>query len=174
MECVGSASAAAFNSAASESFTTPLTLSNCNNWSIPADPETLRRLLASEEVRMPFFTSRSSRVEFAVPATPGLAPLAGADAAFAPVAPVVVAELLLSAAHSAAGNNKQPTTARIAITNRKESLILASASESAQFGPGCAAWCHRDGFRRPPWNWPSAEIYGRGGCRQADVPHGIL
>src|SRR5208283_2360842 len=97
---------------------------------MPADPETLRRLLASDEVRTPFFTSRSSRVEFAVPATPGLAPLAGADVALAPVVPVVVAELLLSAARRDAGNKTQLTTARITITNLKEAFILASARES--------------------------------------------
>jgi len=126
IECVGSASAAAFSSAASESFTTPLALSNINNWSMPADPGTLRRLLASEEVRMPFFTSRSSRVEFAALPMLGLAPLAGAAVALAPVGPAVVAELV-SAAHSAAGANRHPTTARTAIANRKESRILASA-----------------------------------------------
>ncbi|HTV64977.1 MAG TPA: hypothetical protein VMD98_05195 [Bryocella sp.] len=128
MEWVGSASEAAFKSAASESLTTPLALSNCNNWSMPAEPETFRKLLASEADKMPFFTSKSSRVVFVAPATPGLAPLADAAEASAPVVPDVVVELLLlSAAHKAAGNNKHPTTARSTITDRKESRILASA-----------------------------------------------
>jgi hypothetical protein len=91
---------------------------------------------------MPFFTSKSSRVEFAAPLTPGLAPLADAAEASAPVVPAVVVELLLlwSAAHSAVGSNKHPTTARITITNRKESRILASAKEVAQFGPSSTVW----------------------------------
>src|SRR5579871_3379135 len=142
MECVGSASAAAFSSAASESLTTPLALSNIRSCSMPAEPETFRRLLASEVVRIPFFTSRSSKVMFAALPTPGLAPLAGTAVAVAPVGPGVVAEFV-SAAHSAAGANRHPTTARIAITNRKEFRILASARELAQFGPSFIAWCHR-------------------------------
>ena len=74
-ECRVSASAALFNSAASESLTTPLAFSKSSNCCIPAAPETLLRLLASDVVRIPFLTRRSTRVGLSAAPAPTLAPL---------------------------------------------------------------------------------------------------
>src|ERR1017187_7478986 len=136
-ECRVSASAALFSSAASESLTTPLAFSSSSNCCMPAEPDMLRRLLASAVVRIPFFTRRSTKVGLITAAAPTLAPLFVVAALVAALVGSAVVVALESAAPNATWNKRHAIASRHTTDDRKQSRIFASKQVGEiQYQPG--------------------------------------